>query len=203
MGDLKNMRRLLDAARREGRVQTGSGPIKFWITEFSWDSSPPDSSANAATTSELKRWVPEAMFNSYAAGVDLFEWFQVRDMPRSEGQYQSGFYYLNNTMKPFAPSFRFPFIARPNKRKRGRPATALVWGRTPTSSKAKLKIEQKVKGSWRKLKKLKADRYGVFYNRKVRLKGKGAVRAKLSSGVVSPSYAPKKTKDRRVNPFGD
>ena len=198
------MRKLLDAARSTGRVQTNTGGrIRLWITEFSWDSSPPDSKSNAPTSSELKRWIPEAMYNSYAAGADLFVWFRIRDQSRSQGQYQSGMYFENNTIKPYASSFRFPFMARPNKRKRGRAPTALVWGRTPDSSKTKLTVQQRVRGSWRKLKKLKADGYGVFLATKVTLKGSGALRAKLSNGAVSPSYAPKANKDRRVNPFGD
>jgi hypothetical protein len=204
LGDLKNMRKLLDQARSNGRVQTNTGGrIRLWITEFSWDSSPPDSKSNAPTSKELKRWIPEAMYNSYAAGADLFVWFQMRDDTRSEGQYQSGLYYANNTIKPYASSFRFPFLARPNKRKRGRPATALVWGRTPNSKKTKLIVQQRVRGSWRKLKKLKANGYGVFLASKVTLKGSGALRAKLTSGAVSPSYAPKANKDRFVKPFGD
>jgi hypothetical protein len=207
LGNLGKMRKLLDAAQKAGRIQTRSGArVRFWVTEFSWDSNPPDPSG--VKVSELKRWVPEAMFNSYKAGVDQFTWFSLRDQARSEGMFQSGLYYRCgqgfgcDTPKPFLDGFRFPFVAQKNPVKRGRTPTATVWGRTPSSTRSKLSVDQRVGRTWTKIGSVKSDGYGVFQSSKLRLKSTGALRARLSSSSISPAFSLARTKDHPVNPFG-
>ena len=41
LGDLAEMRRVLARRSASGRIRS-SGPVRFWVTEFSWDSNPPD-----------------------------------------------------------------------------------------------------------------------------------------------------------------
>ena len=74
--DLWKMRRLLDAAVRAGTLKS-RGPVRFWVTEFAWDTSPPDPKG---VPEELHaRWVAEALYRMWAQGVSLVTWFLIRD----------------------------------------------------------------------------------------------------------------------------
>ena len=74
--DLWKMRRLLDAAIRAGTLKS-RGPVRFWVTEFAWDTSPPDPKG---VPEELHaRWVAEALYRMWAQGVSLVTWFLIRD----------------------------------------------------------------------------------------------------------------------------
>lgn len=63
LGDLPEMRRVLDAAMRAGHVRSAGKP-RFRVTEFSWDSSPPD--PNGVPTALHTRWVAEALYRMCA-----------------------------------------------------------------------------------------------------------------------------------------
>ena len=76
LGDLPKMKRVLDAGVRTGHVRS-RGRVKFWVTEFSWDSNPPDT--NAVPMNLLTRWVPEAFYQMWRNGVSMVTWFQIRD----------------------------------------------------------------------------------------------------------------------------
>src|SRR3954451_12035937 len=67
LGDLPDMVRLLRAAERAGQIKTQLHPIPFWVTEFSWDSKPPDPGGLAWGI--LARWTSEAMYRCWLAGV--------------------------------------------------------------------------------------------------------------------------------------
>ena len=49
IGDLPEMRALLTAAERAGTITSARAP-KFWVTEFSWDTRPPDPQRRAVRT---------------------------------------------------------------------------------------------------------------------------------------------------------
>jgi hypothetical protein len=78
LGDLGEMRAVLNAAVRTGHVQSRNR-VRFWVTEFSWDSKPPD--PRGVPTSLLTRWVPHALYEMWRNGVSLVTWYQVRDEP--------------------------------------------------------------------------------------------------------------------------
>ena len=49
------------------------------MTEFSWDSNPPDPKGVPAVLEG--RWVAEALYRMWSAGVSLVTWFTLRDQP--------------------------------------------------------------------------------------------------------------------------
>ena len=212
LGDLGDMREVLDAAQRRGRIVTRSGSVEMWVTEFSWDSSPPD--PEGVKLSELARWVPQAMYTAWKAGATRFTWWSLVDQDLSESQFQSGLFFncaggfSCAKAKPFVENFRFPFVAQINpakKRNRGRPKpprTAMVWGRTPGSTAARISIDQRIGKRWKSVGKLSADRFGVFQARSLKLRGKGRLRARIKSGPASMAFGLGKTRDRFVKPFG-
>jgi hypothetical protein len=202
LGDLPRMRRVLLAAERAGRVVSRK-PADFWVTEFSWDSKPPD--PWGLPLKRHARWLSESFYRMWDAGVTLVTWFQLRDglnrdVPKSR-EYTSGLYLrcedglACDKPKPALRAFRFPFVALP----RG-PRNALVWGRTPTSRRAKVIVSQRTRRGWRRRAVLRANRHGIFMDR-IRRRGKRPLRA-VASRTRSLPFSPTRTRDIPVNPFG-
>ena len=78
LGDLPEMKAVLDAGVAAGHIVSPQ-PVQFWVTEFSWDSNPPDPAGVPAALEG--RWVAEALYRMWSAGVSLVVWFTLRDQP--------------------------------------------------------------------------------------------------------------------------
>jgi hypothetical protein len=199
LGDLPEVRSLLNAAWRAGRIDSRRAP-QFWVTEFSWDSQPLDS--NGLPLGLHARWLAEALHQMWKSGVTVVTWFLLRDERRGEGFAQSGLYInrgaiANDEAKPALTAFRFPFVAY----KRGIGLT--FWGRTPTSTALRVAVEQNTRSGWRRLAVLRADRYGIFQGSIARRQGNSAVRARvLEGGEMSLGFSLARPPDRRICPFG-
>jgi hypothetical protein len=197
LGDLPEMRATLAAATRAGHV-VSSQRIRFWVTEFSWDSNKPDPCA--VPMALLKRWVPEALYRMWANGIEHVSWFRLMDDPMTVTIFQSGLFFTAPTVdvakpKPFVEGFRFPFVAL----RRG--ATVYVWGHTPLGRPATVNIQQNFRGGWRIVKKLRTDRYGIV-QASVLARPEGQFRASLLSGERSLPFSMRVPRDQFFNPFG-
>jgi hypothetical protein len=201
IGDLGRMRRTLVAAAKAGRIAS-NGPVRFWVTEFSWDTKPPDP---AAVPLKLHtRWIAEALYRMWLDGVSLVTWFQIRDEYRpgvaDPKVFQSGLYFACKNgiacdrPKPSLSAFRFPFVAFWAKGK------ILVWGRTPAGKRGKITVQRRSGRRWLTVATLRTDRYGIFTTRFAGAR-KGELRASLG-GARSPSWTLGPTPDRQINPFG-
>ena len=198
LGDLPEMRRILDAAIRAGRISSRRD-VAFWVTEFSWDTKPPD--PEGVPEKLHARWMAEAFYRMWRQGVSLVIWLKLRD---SRQLHQSGLYtrceggWSCSEPKRSFTAFRFPFVAfRSGARVR-------VWGRTPSASRGDVIVEQRRRrGGWRRLRRLRADRHGIFSARP-RTRAKGALRARTTSGRGERSLPFKlmKTPDLPVTAFG-
>jgi hypothetical protein len=178
MGNLPDVRRLLLAAQRLGQIDTPR-PVRFWVTEFSWDTSPPDPGAVPADLHA--RWVAEAFFRMWQQGVSAVTWFTLRDEPFPSSVFQSGLYYEGagypaERAKPALAVFRFPFAAFPEGE------GLRVWGRTPASRSSTVAIEQQSGSTWSRLALLSTNRWGVFTAKLTRF-GSAPVRARLSAAT--------------------
>ena len=115
LGNLGEMRKVLNEKVKAKKIKS-SYKVEFWVTEFSWDSAPPD--PDALATSLHRRWVAEALYRMWANGVSLVTWWRIKDDPL-EGvgstPYQSGFYTVDDTAKPSLEAFRFPTVALTQK----------------------------------------------------------------------------------------
>jgi hypothetical protein len=198
LGDLPEMRRLLAAAVRAGQVVTRQ-PVRFWVTEFSWDTSPPDPKGVPARMHA--RWVAEALYRMWSNGISLVTWFQLRDDPLSASLYQAGLYFRGRTIqgdrpKPSLQAFRFPFVALPEEN------GAIVWGRTPTSSGGDVVIQRNAGSRWLPITVLRANRYGIF-KRYLTIRRGTLVRARFTAtGETALPFRVMKTKDRPMFAFG-
>ena len=115
--------------------------------------------------------------------MSLFTWFLIRDEPLSVRVGQSGLYYRNNggiasdRAKPALRAFRFPFVALRQPKNR-----IVLWGRTPTSTAANVLIERQSSGKWKLVKKLEANRYGIFQAQVDKPAETTYLRARLGNG---------------------
>ena len=197
LGNLGDMRAVLNAAIKAKHVVSGQ-KARLWVTEFSWDSKPPD--PKGVPIALETRWVSEMLYRAWSSGVSFVNWFLLRDQPLASSYWQSGLYYEGSTIssdkaKPVLRSFRFPFVALPQTVK-GR-STVLLWGRTPDSKKAKVVIERKSGSKWKTLKTVSANRYGIFQARIAQPANTASLRARLSNRSDQSSEfalkAPKKS----------
>ena len=198
VAELPEMKSVLDEAVRSGDVASPSPPA-FWVTEFSWDSDPPDP---GGVPSALEgRWVAEALYDMWSSGVSLVTWFTLRDQPLATSPYQSGLYYRGSSLatdrpKPALTAFRFPFVAFPAGN------TISVWGRTPAGRPGPVRVEQHRRGGWALVARLTANRVGIF-SAELTTGERGPLRAtfpadgasSLPFGLVSPP-------DHTYEPFG-
>ena len=207
LGDLPEMGRLLKKAEAAGHIDNDVGRVRFWITEFSWDSAPPDPGGLKMGT--LCRWTSEAMFRAWQAGVSNFFWLSLRDWPRDSGlpysqTIESGLYFRGRTLEKDRPkrvlkAFRFPFVAY------RKTAGISVWGRTPDSSSGRVLLSYRLGGGWKDLGIVRASGGGVFRSViKTELGGNmsGVVRAEYGPDLSLP-FSLRPVKDRRQAPFGN
>jgi hypothetical protein len=197
LGDLPEMKAVLDAGVA-GRRIVSSQRVQFWVTEFSWDTKPPDPAGVPAALEG--RWVAEALYRMWSAGVSLVVWFTLRDHPVRATPYQSGLYFNGKTVasdrpKPALTAFRFPFVAL----RRGK--NIFVWGRTPTSKAATVIVEQHGSSGWRRVASPAANRVGIFSS-ELRTSGGGRLRARLPGVGTSLPFSLVAPPDRVYQPFG-
>jgi hypothetical protein len=192
LGDLPKMRRLLRAAIRAGQV-VSARRVGFWVTEFSWDSSPPDPRALRARLHA--RWVSEALYRMWKNGVSVVTWYRIADDALRTSQYQSGFYRTNGRRKLSFTAFRFPVVAFTRR------GGIYVWGRTAAGQQGRVAIQLKAGRRWRALGSRRTNGYGIFFGTYRTPVRRGFVRARFGSEVSVPfSLTP--AADRYVNPFG-
>ncbi len=207
LGDVGEMTRLIRAARKYGKVKSLKRHIPIWVTEFSWDSKPPD--PNGLRMGLLSRWAAEAMYRSWKGGVDNFFWLSLRDWARIPGHpfnesIESGLWFRGETLEQDRPkqvlkAFRFPFVAF--RQKRG----ILVWGRTPTSKAGRVTIRfgNRYGKVNRRIKVVRTNKFGVFQafiRTSLGRNKRGFLTAQY--GQVSLPFSLKPVKNFRHRPFG-
>jgi hypothetical protein len=201
LGDLTEWARLVRAAVAAGHVVSHDGTPKtdvpLWVSELSWDSSPPDPQGVPARL--LARWTAEALYRSWSAGASAVIWGQLRDYPLTHdsiwGIYQSGFYTHDDAPKLALAAFRFPFVAY------ARDGRLSVWGRTPAGVSGPVVIERKTASGWRQVRVLNVDAAGIFRAGWPSARTAGLYRA--SAGTVrSLPFSLTVPPERYARPFG-
>lgn len=163
-GTWQSFKELLRAADRAGRIKGRFQRTPLWITEFSWDSKPPD--PGGLPMPILTRWTAEALYRAWNAGVTRFFWLSLRDNPPNPKAHfsetiEAGLYFRGATVaedqpKPSMYAFRFPFVAYSRK------SGFFFWGRTPTSTAGRVVIQVREGGQWRNASVARADGNGIF-----------------------------------------
>jgi hypothetical protein len=205
IAQLPRMAKVLRAAVKQGRV-ISSRPVQFWVTEWGWDTNPPD--PQGVPVALQARWISEAFYRMWKAGVSVASWFGMRDGYGSGARFADGLF----TICPADPtnlacdrpkvsfeSFRFPFAAFRRAHRR-----IFVWGRTPGSRPGTVVVEQRRKGRFRRVAKLKTDRWGIFQRtlrgRKTS-RSRGRLRTRLADrSVYSLPFSLKRPADFPISP---
>lgn len=203
LGDLAALQQLLHAADRANRIRGSFKETPLWITEFSWDSDLPDP---GGLPSRLHaRWISEALFRAWQAGIGAFFWYGLRDEERQgrspKQTVESGLYLRGPTLEADQPkraleAFRFPFVAL--KRKGG----FFFWGRTPTSRNGRVEVQVLRGKRWRRRAELRAGGDGIFKGRiRGRFSRRGSVRAVYRKQPSVP-FSLRYVEDFYQPPFG-
>lgn len=199
LGNLSQVRALLVQQQRAGII-VAPRPVQFFVTEFGYDSDPPDPAA--LPFSLQTRWVSQALYEMWRNRVSVVTWFLLRDLPRDKAPFQSGLYFTGSTVaadrpKPTLRAFRFPFIALVD----GHGTT--LWGRTPWGKPGTVLVQKRTRGSWKKVMELRTDRFGIFQKHLRSRSTAGSMRAMLADrSDFSLPFGLKPVPDRHVNPFG-
>lgn len=175
--DLAKLTKPLRRAERAGRISP-SGRKRLWVTELSWDSSPPD--PRGVKEARHARWLSEGLYVLWRQGVDAVTWFQIRDQapePSFAETYQSGVYLRSGRPKLAARAYAFPFVVR---RRAGR---TRIWLRSPAAGK--VIIERRAGGAWRPVLSLDAERHQVI-ERRVDVRRRVTMRARLGDTTSLP-----------------
>jgi hypothetical protein len=172
--DLGRVVSVLRAAERLGTVS--GGPHQVWVTEFWWDSNPPNPAGAPLLTQA--RWIEQSLYLFWKAGASAAINLQIRDStayPDVRSGFQSGLYFLDGSPKPALTAFRFPFVTeRINQR------TLRAWGKAPETGE--LRIQRKRGARWKTIRKLNVGKGAVFAT-KLRLRGKQWLRATVGSSA--------------------
>ena len=217
LGDLPRMHKALVSAIRSSHLKTNHGPVRFWVSEFGWDSKGPD--PGGVPLSVHARWTSEALYRAWRAGVSVFIFHQLRDRPIPGAAYQAGLYFCGAralTDDPSCENNSFSFnsdVAKPALRAATFPFVAFaasgritVWGRTPNSVGGEtIYIERKTSSGYRRMFTMTSNSYGIFTKRFSSSLTRGVFRARIVTGspkIPSLGFSLVRPPDRKVNPFG-
>ena len=212
LGDMGELRRILNKARSSGKI-LGSHKPQLWASEFSWDSHGPDQ--RGVRMSLLSRWISETVYRLNKAGVNALLWFAMRDRPFAGIQTQSGFWFCgtgglgdesscgngsfdlsNDVRKPTFNAFRFPFVAYANG------SHVKVWGKRPGGVGNPIQIwRRKPSGNWNKV--VTIDPGATFGKTFKSSWTKGFYQARIPvQGISSVPFSLTRVGDKAVLPFG-
>ena len=203
LGDLGKLQNLIKAADKAGRIKNTSKHTPLWITEFSYDTKPPD--PGGLPMKIEVRWVSEALYVAWKAGVSHFFWYSLHDAAHKPGESyaeatESGLYFGPHVgkPKPILTAFRFPLVAYPRK------GGLEFWGRTPNGRPGSVSVQVQEGTKWRTVAKVRAPKGGVFkgtWRSSYGSDEKGAARA-VFAGNMSAAFSMRPVPDFKHAPFG-
>jgi hypothetical protein len=171
--DLGKLTQILRAAERTG----GALPRvrhPLWITEVSYDSSPPD--PQGVPIARQARFLEQAVAELWTEGASVVIWNQVGDqlpIPSYAATNQSGVFFIDGRAKPALTAFRFPFVVR-----RTGSTRVSLWGRA--ASAGRLVVERRSGSAWKAMRTLDVAAKSTF-GTTLRLRGAATLRARVGS----------------------
>jgi hypothetical protein len=163
--------RIVQVLRGAEKAKTVSGHHPVWVTEFWWDSKPPN--PVGAPLQTQARWIEQSLYLFWKAGASTAINFQIADSttrPDAHAGYQAGVYFNDGRPKPSLTAFRFPFVTERAAKK----DTLRAWGKSPEAGK--LKIQRRQGSRWVTVRSLSVSKGGTF-QATLKLSGKQQLRA--------------------------
>ncbi len=149
----------------------------LWVTEFWYDSSPPDPRGVPVATQA--RWYEQDLYLFWRQGARVALALQIRDDPPEAGypfSSQAGAFLLDGAAKPSRTAFSFPLVAH----RGGGRGPVTVWGIAPVSGR--VRIEDRRKDGWHQVASVAtAGRPRPFMTR---LSAAGPIRLRASIGTA-------------------
>ena len=195
--DLGRLEFVIDRiADRDGLRCTCTGRIPIHLTEFGYQTNPPDP-YQGVSPDEQARWLQEAGYRAWRdPRIKTLVQYEWRDDPLQNknpptrgasayGGWQSGLLFADSRPKPALDAFANPFwvTARP-----GDPNVTL-WGQVRPGDAHAVSLERRLPGrSWRALETVETDPYGVF-TAQLDLPGAAELRFAYETPSVSPGRA--------------
>jgi hypothetical protein len=168
IADLGRLETVIDRVRaHRGLRCTCSGPVPLHLTEFGYQTNPPDPYQGVAPAVQA-RWLQEAAYRAWRdPRIKTLVQYEWRDDPlqvngpgaRAYSGWQSGLLFADSRPKPALAAFPNPFWvqARPGH------ATATIWGQVRPGDSHYVRVERRLPGRpWRSLETLLTDAYGTF-----------------------------------------
>ena len=90
-------------------VRESFGPVRIWLTEYGYQTDPPDLLLGVPPATQAAYVASSARRVYVAPQVDMLIYYLVYDDAAPEG-WQSGFFTANGTAKPSYTAFRFPLV---------------------------------------------------------------------------------------------
>ncbi len=171
--DIWRLTRVLRAAERHRLVRPAGRRRPLWVTEFWYDSDPPD--PRGVPLHRQARWYEQDLYEFWRQGARAAVALQLRDAPPGRGYRftsQSGAYFLDGAAKPSRTAFRFPLVARRLDR-RG----VLVWGIAPRAGRVRIELRQG--GRWHTLAAPRTRGRPRPFVARLRLAGRAVLRARI------------------------
>jgi hypothetical protein len=168
--DLAKLTRPVRVAVKLGRALPRKSK-RLWVTEFSYDSNPPNPQAVSQATQA--RWLEQSFYVFWRQGVSAVVWYLVRDqapIPSYASAYESGVYLRDGTPKISLRAFQFPFVVQPSG---GR---LVAWGKAPIGGR--LEIQRQNGSRWTVLARVSVKPGDVFL-RSLNARGAGRFRASV------------------------
>jgi hypothetical protein len=126
----------------------------LWVTEFGYDSKPPNPSA--VSTATQAKWLEEGFYIFWHEGASAAMWYLVRDQtPPYNENYFSGVYFRNGTPKPSFTAYSFPFVIMAATGSKPQ-----AWGIAPVGGS--VKVQLKSSHGWKTVQALHAGAGKVF-----------------------------------------
>ena len=175
--DLGKLTRIVNRAVSSGRALPRRRK-QLWVTEFSYDSNPPN--PTAVSTATQARWLEQSFYIFWSQGVNTVVWYLIRDQSGTNYgvDYFSGVFFHNGQPKPSYEAFRFPLVVMPSGRH------ARVWGISPQNGR--LRVERWRGAIWQTVFTVRASA-GAVFTRPVSSTLRGQFRA-VVNGETSPTW---------------
>jgi len=157
MGDLGRFEAVLDRLTSLRRLTVLGGPSRFplYLTEFGYQTNPPDRYLGVSTATQAS-WLVRGAQRAYAdPRVRNLTWYVWRDEPlgRNASGWQSGLVFADGRAKPALRAFQTPFAA----------TTRSVWGQVRPGAGHRLAVEgRSASGSYRALAAFDTGASGFF-----------------------------------------
>jgi hypothetical protein len=177
--NIGRLTKVLRRAEATGRaLPRGRKPL--WVTEFWYDSDPPD--PNGVPLYREARWYEQDLYLFWKQGARAAITLQIRDAPPGKGyEYtsQAGVYFLDGRPKPARTAFRFPFVA---ERAGARSVTA--WGIPPR--RGRLQVQARRDGHWATIATVAVRRSRAPFSLTLPIRGRQKLRAQVGGESSLP-----------------